>query len=102
MPYDGEYATYRPLHRISECQRVKGLLTRCKFLEVAKTAMLRARLKHRRMVPALPRFILAIDGSYAEVDVKNGYPGAKVGYCTAASVLLDLDLVGRLDADAAC
>jgi len=45
----------------------------------------------------LPRFILAIDGSYAEVDVKNGYPGAKVGYCTAASVLLDLHLIGELD-----
>jgi hypothetical protein len=47
----------------------------------------------------LPRLILAIDGSYAEVDVKNGYPGAKVGYCTAASVLIDLDLVNRLDTD---
>jgi hypothetical protein len=46
----------------------------------------------------LPRFILAIDGSYAEVDVKNGYPGAKIGYCTAASVLLDLHLIGELDA----
>jgi hypothetical protein len=47
----------------------------------------------------LPRFILAIDGSYSEVDVKNGYPGAKVGYCTAASVLIDLHLVGELDAE---
>jgi hypothetical protein len=45
----------------------------------------------------LPRFILAIDGSHAEVDAKNGYPGAKVGYCTAASVLLDLHLIGKLD-----
>jgi hypothetical protein len=50
-------------------------------------------------VSVLPRFILAIDGSYAEVDVKNGYPGAKVGYCTAASVLLDLHLIGQLDAE---
>lgn len=44
-----------------------------------------------------PRFILALDGSYAEVNVKNGYPGAKVGYCTVASVLLDLTLVSQLD-----
>ena len=45
----------------------------------------------------LPRFILAIDGSYSEVPVRNGYPGAKVGYCTVASVLIDLDLVSHLD-----
>ena len=32
------------------------------------------------------------------VDVRNGYPGAKVGYCTVASVLLDLLKVEQLDA----
>src|SRR5205814_10704648 len=44
-----------------------------------------------------PSFTLAIDGSYTEVDVKNGYPGAKVGYCTVASVVLDLQLIDLLD-----
>ena len=44
-----------------------------------------------------PEFIVAIDGSWAEVDVKNGYPGAKVGYCTVASVLLNLAKLGQLD-----
>jgi hypothetical protein len=99
MPYEGEYATYRPLHRISECQRVKGLLARSKFLEAATASYAPCPVEAPPQTPILPRFILAIDGSYAEVDVKNGYPGAKVGYCTAASVLLDLDLVGRLDAE---
>ena len=46
----------------------------------------------------LPSLILAIDGSHAEVDVRNGYPGAKVGYCSVASVLLNLGEVERLDA----
>lgn len=99
MPYEGEYATYRPLHRISECQRVKGLLARSKLLEAARAAYAPQPVEAPPPTPSLPRFILAIDGSYAEVAVKNGYPGAKVGYCTAASVLLDLDLVGRLDAE---
>jgi hypothetical protein len=99
MPYEGEYATYRPLQRISECQRVKGLLARSKLLETAKAASVPRPVEAPPQALDLPRFILAIDGSYAEVDVKNGYPGAKVGYCTAASVLLDLDLVGRLDAE---
>jgi hypothetical protein len=99
MPYEGEYATYRPLHRISECQRVKGLLARSKFLDAARAAHGPLPLEAPPQVPNLPRFILAIDGSYAEVDVKNGYPGAKVGYVTVASVLLDLDLIGRLDVE---
>ncbi|MDA8079040.1 MAG: DNA double-strand break repair nuclease NurA [Nitrospiraceae bacterium] len=45
----------------------------------------------------LPSLVLAIDGSNAEVDVRNGYPGAKVGYCSVASVVLNLDEVERLD-----
>jgi hypothetical protein len=40
---------------------------------------------------------LAIDGSYTEVDVQTGYPGAKIGYVTVASVLLDLDRIDTLD-----
>jgi hypothetical protein len=99
MPYEGEYATYRPLHRISECQRVTGLLARSKLLDAARAMSVQKPIEAPPQASTLPRFILAIDGSYAEVDVKNGYPGAKVGYCTVASVLLDLDLVGKLDAE---
>lgn len=99
MPYDGEYATYRPLHRISECQRVTSLLARSKVLEAARAAYAPKPVEAPPQAETLPRFILAVDGSYAEVDVKNGYPGAKIGYCTAASVLLDLHLVGELDAE---
>lgn len=97
MPYDGEYATYHPLHRISECQRVKNLLARSKLLDFAHTTFTPKPIDAPPQSSPLPRFILAIDGSYAEVNVKNGYPGAKVGYCTAASVLLDLQLIGELD-----
>jgi len=99
MPYDGEYATYRPLHRVSESQRVKNLLSRSKLLEVARANYAPNPVEAPPQALTLPRFILAIDGSYAEVDVKNGYPGAKVGYCTVASVLLDLHLIDELDAE---
>lgn len=99
MPYDGEFATYRPLHRISECQRVTSLLARSKLLDAAGATYVPNPVDASPQVSNLPNFILAIDGSYAEVDIKNGYPGAKVGYCTAASVLLDLHLIGDLDAE---
>jgi len=38
----------------------------------------------------LPAFVVGIDGSNQEVEVKTGYPGARVGYLTVASVLLNL------------
>ena len=40
---------------------------------------------------------MAIDGSNPEVKVRNGYPGARVGYCTVASVLLNIRLIDELD-----
>ncbi|MDR2990777.1 MAG: DNA double-strand break repair nuclease NurA [Burkholderiaceae bacterium] len=99
MPYDGEYATYHPLYRISECERVKALLARSKLLEVTQATCAPKPIEAPPQESTLPRFILAIDGSYAEVDIKNGYPGAKVGYCTVASVLLDLHLIDKLDVE---
>jgi hypothetical protein len=97
MPYESEYAAYRPLHRIAESERVKELLGRSRVLDSTRASQ----QPHPAIAPTSsgspPRFILAIDGSNAEVAVRNGYPGAKVGYCTVASVLIDLRLVEDLD-----
>lgn len=97
MPYEGEFAGYRSVRRIAETERVQKLLNRSKISgNQPKQSVL-----HPRPAPAtiqdLPAFVLAIDGSYQEVDVKTGYPGAKVGYVTVASVLLDLASVSSLD-----
>jgi hypothetical protein len=96
MPYEGEFAGYRPLQRIVETERVQSLLRKSRvFLtSVASTISPKA-----APVPSheLPSYVVAIDGSNAEVPVRNGYPGAKVGYCTVASVLLNLAEMSRLD-----
>ncbi len=99
MPYEGEFAGYRPLQRIAETERVKSLLKKSRVLPMnaAGTPALVPNTPPPVSSP-LPIFAVAIDGSWAEVDVKNGYPGAKVGYCTVASVLLDLLRVDQLDA----
>lgn len=97
MPYEGEYAAYRSIRRIVEAERVKRLLNRAQVYKREDG--------HRELAPGvappavdcLPGFVLAVDGSYAEVDVRTGYPGAKVGYVTVASVLLDLDRINVLD-----
>jgi hypothetical protein len=97
MPYEGEFASYRSLNRISQTDRVKNLLTKARVIAPsATTASLTP-----QVAPNSPEtkssFAVAIDGSYAEVPVKNGYPGAHVGYVTVASVLLNLRDLEQLD-----
>jgi hypothetical protein len=100
MPYDGEYAHYQPLKRIVESDRVRQLLRRSRLLDPSTLVTQQATPK-LPLIPdsPLPSLVLAIDGSHAEVEVRNGYPGAKVGYCSVASVLLNLAEVERLDVD---
>ena len=97
MPYEGEFAGYRSLRRIVETERVQHLLKRSRVYRPEAAC---GRLAPRSApVPGhpLPDFVVAIDGSNAEVPVANGYPGAHVGYCTVASVLLNLKDLDRLD-----
>ena len=98
MPYEGEYAQYQPLKRIVESARVQQLLRRSRILDRSTLAQRVTPRPPPRPNTVMPSLILAIDGSYAEVDVRNGYPGAKVGYCSVASVIMNLAEVERLDA----
>ncbi len=99
MPYEGEFAGYKPLQRIAETDRVKNLLKKSRpyVSDSAGAPALVPKTPPSNSTP-LPIFAAAIDGSWAEVDVRNGYPGAKVGYCTVASILLDLLKIDQLDA----
>jgi hypothetical protein len=100
MPYEGEFAGYKPLQRIAETERVKNLLKKSRVcLPSAEGAPTLVPKAPPDISMPLPIFAVAIDGSWAEVDVRNGYPGAKVGYCTVASVLLDLNKVEQLDSN---
>jgi hypothetical protein len=98
MPYDGEYAHYQPLKRIVESERVQQLLRRSRILD--QSTLAEQAIPKGVPVPdtTFPALVLAIDGSHAEVDVRNGYPGAKIGYCSVATVVLNLAEVDRLDA----
>lgn len=98
MSQEGSYATYQPLRRIVETERVQQLLRRARVLPPPPASEDIAPNRPPAARPSLPAFVLAIDGSHTEVDVRNGYPGAKVGYCSVASILLNLAEVERLDA----
>ena len=97
MPYEGEFASYKPLRRIAEADRVRDLLKKAKTITPAQGSGALVPLPAPNLNVNLPDYAFAIDGSYAEVDVRNGYPGAKVGYVTVASVLLDLKRIDDLD-----
>jgi len=100
MPYEEEFAHYKPIQRISESAQVQALLKRAQVRTgttnlVPLNTVALADLKPSGWVPD---FVLAVDGSFSEVPVKNGYPSAAVGYVTVASVLLDVAKMTRLDA----
>lgn len=99
MPYEGEYSHYQPLKRIVESERVKQLLKRSRVLDPSSLPQQATPKMPPDCNSPIPTLALAIDGSPAEVDVRNGYPGAKVGYVSVASVILNLAEVERLDAD---
>jgi hypothetical protein len=98
MPYEGEFASYHPLYRIVETEHIKQLLSRCKVCSRDTISLSTPQPSIvSECTSVLPRLIVAIDGSNVEVPVVNGYPGARIGYCTVASVLIDLALIQDLD-----
>lgn len=97
MPYEGEFAGYRALQRLADAERVKQLLSRARVHAPASGEPAALPTQAPTAIDALPQFVVAIDGSQSEVDVRNGYPGAKVGYLSVASVLLDLEAINALD-----
>ena len=98
MPYEGEFASYKPLARIAKSERVQDIISRCKKKMPdegpAEAELLIPDVKSSNWLPDL---VLAIDGSYHQVPVENGYPGAELAYLTVASVILDLKKQRQLD-----
>lgn len=97
MPYEGEFAGYRALKRLADAERVKQLLSRARVPVATPDSASALPTAAPPLASELPEFIVAIDGSHSEVDVRNGYPGAKVGYLSVASVLLNLTAIDALD-----
>ncbi len=97
MPFEGEVATYIAVSRIAESEKVKGFLRNCL---VTNPVMEGSENSLPPFTPfgkkELPRFVVAIDGSYMPVSVRNGFPGAEVGFVSVALVLLDLKRIIEL------
>ncbi|HEX8342267.1 MAG TPA: DNA double-strand break repair nuclease NurA [Tepidisphaeraceae bacterium] len=97
MPYEGEYAGYRSVRRLVTNESVQQLLKRSRIAPPTSNDPPVEPVPSPALTSPTPDFVVGIDGSYSEVPVKNGYPGAHVGYCTVASVLINLKLIDTLD-----
>ena len=100
MPYEGERSGYHALRRVAADRSVQQLLERARIAKAGAPAPYPTPEPQR--APGAgnatkPDYVLSIDGSYLEVDVETGYPGARVGYVTTACVLLDLRRLTNLD-----
>lgn len=98
MPFEGEFAGYKPLARIANSERVQDIVSRCKK-QVPDEGPSEAELLIADVKPSdwLPDLVLSVDGSYQPVPVENGYPGAELAYLTVASVILDVKKQRELD-----
>ena len=99
MPYEGEFAQYKPLRRLVESDRVQELLGSYKVRSNSERLQSLETLKQAKIEPSdwTPKYVIAIDGSHREVEIKNGFPGAEASYITVASVILDIDKMRELD-----
>lgn len=94
MPFQKERASYAPLRRILQCEKVRDLQTRFRKVDAERTAEDVSQAIAPRVTEARgrrPDLLLAIDGGYVSADVDTGYPGAEIGYITVAAVLILVD-----------
>ena len=103
MPFENEFASYEPLRRILNNEKVQDFQKRFKVRksEESEEQVSEDGLLVKKSQLALshwqPDWVLAIDGSYHAVKAKNGFPGAELGYLTLASVLIFLDKIRELE-----
>lgn len=98
MPYEGEFAKYDSIRRITQKDEVKALLAKARKIVPSEGAIARPPQANVERSDWLPNLIVAVDGSHQEVPVETGFPGAEVSYLTVASVLLDVQKMRQLDA----
>lgn len=98
MPFEGEFAQYRSITRVMESEVVKSLLGSCE-VRLPSDEEGSNTLKPANAKPSgwLPEFCIAVDGSFQEVPVNNGFPEANVAYVTLSSVVLDVKKMRELD-----
>lgn len=101
MPYPEERASYEPLRRLSDSERVRKLLGQYHVREFNPSPAVTLKYVTHADLPSRawrPSWVLAVDGSYLPVSIRNGFPGAEAAYITVASLMIDAGKIRELDA----
>ncbi|MGD9152152.1 MAG: DNA double-strand break repair nuclease NurA [Gammaproteobacteria bacterium] len=91
MGFETEFASYEPLRRMLDSQKVQSLQNRLKIRKENKNECLETSSyikKEDLQSDFIPDYIIAIDGSYHVAKAVNGFPGAEFGYITISAVLI--------------
>lgn len=101
MPFEKEVASYAPLKRILQSDKVLRLHERFRLANTkeAEEEISKAAAESPNDFGREPDLILAVDGGRQPVKVQNGYPGAEIGYITVAAVLILLDKLREVAAE---
>jgi hypothetical protein len=99
MAGKGGVASSRSLTRLAQAERVKQLLQTARPIAPDEQIAPLTPLVAPAATDQIPFNAVAIDGSYVELPVRSGYPGASVGYVTVAGVVLNLMRLDELDQD---
>jgi len=102
MGFEGEFASYEPLRRLLDSEKIKQLQSRMRLQSTEPLhGAIKTSLIHKNDLPKSgniqPDLVLAIDGSHLEGHPEKGFPGAEYGYITIAAVLIDLKLISQLE-----
>lgn len=99
MAGKGDITSSRSLTRLAQAARVKQLLQTARPIAPDHQAAPILPVQAPPATDHIPLHAVTIDGSYVELPVRSGYPGASVGYVTVAGVLLNLMRLEQLDRD---
>lgn len=97
MAGKGDIASSRSLTRLAQAERVRQLLKTARPIAPDHQAASVLPVQAPPATDQIPLNAVTIDGSYVELPVRSGYPGASVGYVTVAGVLLNLMRLDELD-----
>ncbi|MFW6224785.1 MAG: nuclease, partial [Bacteroidota bacterium] len=81
MGFEGEFASYEPLRRLLDSDKVKALESRLRIRKQDESDEqdFESSITHKKDLkesPIQPDLVLAIDGSNIAAKAENGFPGA--------------------------
>lgn len=92
MGFENEFASYGPLRRILDSDKIQSLQEklRVRKKDESEEDLTSESLIYKKNLPSsfVPDYVVAVDGSYQVAKAENGFPGAEFGYITISAVLI--------------